>query len=211
MRKARLQLDLNFPGRIKNRFRGNRYEQCVECISIKAILMALVKKSQLKTDQTAAYWYKWRMDAFSLLTGKVPNMVINLDAVGSSPQLPLIPRPRHEFTSLGNVFRARAMVEYKRRFGCTGMKDGTDVTEDWELDMTPGMGVPILLDPRLNNNIALMGLDEKNKSDYMELLHNAHRKFYLVTFKSWQKPTHSSNNCSRSWKLLPVKPEPQTP
>ena len=104
----------------------------------------------LETAQTAAYWYKWRMDAFSLLTGKVPNMVINLDAVGSSPQLPLIPRPRHEFTSLGNVFRARAMVEYKRRFGCTGMKDGTDVTEDWELDMTPGMGVPILLDPRLN-------------------------------------------------------------
>jgi hypothetical protein len=72
------------------------------------------------------------------------------------------------------------MVEYKRRFGCTGMKDGTDVTEDWELDMTPGMGVPILLDPRLNNNIALMGLDEKNKSDYMELLHNAHQEFYLV-------------------------------
>ncbi len=59
-------------------------------------------------------------------------------------------------------------------------KDGTDVTEDWELDMTPGMGVPILQDPRLNNNIALMGLDEKNKSDYMEFLHNAHREFYLV-------------------------------
>ena len=68
MRKARLQLDLNFPGRIKNRFRATRYEQCVECISIKAVLMALVKKSQLETAQTVAYWYKWRMDAFSLLT-----------------------------------------------------------------------------------------------------------------------------------------------
>ena len=180
MRKARLQLELNFPGRIKNNFREKRYTELVECIAIKAILMELVKKAQLETAQTAAYWYKWRKDGFYALTGKVPNSVIDLDRISASPILPTVLRARNHFTPLGNVFRARAMVEFKRRFGTTGDKTGIDVTEDWIVDMTPGMGVPILLDPRVNNNTALMGLDDAHKAEYLELLHKAHYEFYLV-------------------------------
>jgi hypothetical protein len=180
MHKARQQFEMMFPGVLKNKFVGLRLAECVECIAPKSALMSLVKKSQFETCQTAGYWCKWRRDVFTILTGKQGNMVIDLHAVGPSPKLSLILRARHNFTVLGNIFRARAMLEYKRRFGSAGMEDGTDVTDVWELEMTPELGTPMLLDPRLNNNPKSMGLDPANKAPYLDILHDAHYEYYLV-------------------------------
>ena len=55
---------------------------------------------------------------------------------------------------------------------------GQNVANDWELEMTPEMGMPTLLDPRLNNNPKSMGMDPANKA--LDILHEAHYEYYLV-------------------------------
>jgi hypothetical protein len=124
MYKARQQFEMMFPGVLKNKFVGLRLAECVECIALKSALMTLVKKRQFETHQTAGSWCKWLRDVFTIRTCKQGTMVIDLHAVGPSPKLSLILRARHNFAVLGNIFRARAMLEYKRRFGSAGMKDG---------------------------------------------------------------------------------------
>ncbi len=45
--------------------------------------------------------------------------------------------------------------------------------------MTPAYGLPILLDPRLNNVTTKCGLTTSKKEEYEVLIHNMHYEWYL--------------------------------
>jgi hypothetical protein len=75
--------------------------------------------------------------------------------------------------------RQRHQIEFKRRFGLSGDVTGFDVESDWKPTMTPAYGLPILLDPRLNNVTSKFGLSSTKKDEYENLIHTLHYEWYL--------------------------------
>jgi len=45
--------------------------------------------------------------------------------------------------------------------------------------MTPAFGLPILLDPRLNNVTSKFGLSANNRDTYLRVIHALHYEWYL--------------------------------
>jgi hypothetical protein len=70
-------------------------------------------------------------------------------------------------------------MEFKRRFGLSGDLTGMDVDMDWRPTMTPAFGLPILLDPRLNNVTTKFGLSAEKREEYETALHDLHYQWYL--------------------------------
>jgi hypothetical protein len=179
MRKARLQYDLDEDVPLTNNFCGARYQEAAECMALFNAVHTLVVRAQHETAMIAGYWYHWLCKAYAAVSGNEPMDVIDLEAITKSPTLPTRKLHCNRFTSLGRVFRSRCQMEFKRRYGLTGMKTGEDVTDDWEPTMTPDLGIPMLLDPRLCNNTRAMGLPKETRAKYLNLLHEAHYEWHI--------------------------------
>ena len=126
-------------------------------------------------------WFHWLDNAFGILAGRLPISVVDVDKIGKSPTLPMILRDPDHFLPLPTIVRDRHQVEFKRRFGLSGDASGFDVDCDWKPTMTPAYGLPILLDPRLNNVTTKFGLKPSKKDEYEILIHNLHYEWYTRT------------------------------
>jgi hypothetical protein len=85
---------------------------------------------------------------------------------------------------LGEIVRARSLVEFKRRF-CDEDDDdkcGHEVTKDWLVPMTPKRGKPMLLDPRLTSPPVAelrVYVSKSQQEEYMGLIHDMHYEWHL--------------------------------
>jgi hypothetical protein len=152
--------------------------------------------------------------AFGTLAGRLPMPLVDVDNMTASPHLPMVLRNVDTFRPLSQIVRGRHQVEFKRRFGLSGDKTGMDVDDNWRPTMTPAFGLPIMLDPRLNNIPQKMGLDEATAVEYEDLLHALHFEWYLKARSVEEKVAHMMhqekldllNAIGKDDKELPDKP-----
>ena len=116
------------------------------------------------------------------LNGSKPFAVVDYDRMSISTVLPKVMRHSHDFTNLAKVVQARAMVEFKRRFGDRVLTDSTglDVDPEWRPLMTKVFALPVLLDPRLCNATKLFGITSDDLPKHALILHELHYQWYLA-------------------------------
>lgn len=172
-------IEFKYPNRCQHNFKGNRWQELVEIHALEELAGGLTMKCQTENVATAGYWFHWLDNAFGVLAGRLPMSVVDVDNIAKSPTLPMILRDPDHFLPLPTLVRERHQVEFKRRFGLLGDRTGFDVDSEWKPTMTPAYGLPILLDPRLNNVTTKFGLSTSKKEEYELLLHNMHYEWYL--------------------------------
>jgi hypothetical protein len=173
------KLALTEPTKALHDFQGHRWQELNEIQAIEQLTGSLTMKCQMENVATAGYWYYWLDKAFGTLAGRLPLEIVDMDNIEPSPRLATVPRNPESFRSLSQIVRGRHQVEFKRRYGLLGDKTGLDVDINWRPTMTPAFGLPILLDPRLNNTPSKLGLDEAHQKEYEALLHGLHYQWYL--------------------------------
>jgi hypothetical protein len=163
-------------------FNGVRWQELAEIQAIETITGRLTFVAQHEANMTAGYWYHWLQEAFLQLNGSKPFAVVDYDRMTSSTVLPKVMRHSHDFTNLAKVVQARAMVEFKRRFGDHVLTDSTglDVDPEWRPLMTKMFALPVLLDPRLCNATRLFGITSDDLPKHVLLLHELHYQLYLA-------------------------------
>ena len=178
MSKAIRTIQLEHPSEAQHDFTGGRWKELQEIHALEQLSGGLTMKCQTEQVATAGYWYHWLDTTFGVLAGRLPLSVVDMDNVGASPKLPMVLRNPDSFQPLPSVVRQRHQTEFKRRFGLTGDISGMDVDVDWRPTMTPAFGLPILLDPRLNNVTSKFGLTEHKRQEYEVQLHDLHYCWY---------------------------------
>ena len=156
-----------------------RWQELQEIHALEQLAGSLTMKCQTEQVATAGYWYHWLDTCFGILAGRLPLAIVDMDNITTSPKLPTILRNPDTFRPLPTLVRQRHQTEFKRRFGLTGDVTGLDVHLDWRPTMTPAYGLPILLDPRLNNVSTKVGLTVEKHAEYLEQIHTLHYKWYL--------------------------------
>lgn len=178
MSRAIRMIELQQPLKCQHNFKGGRWQELVEIHALEQLAGGLTMKCQTENVANAGYWFHWLDNAFGILAGRLPISVVDVDKIGKSPTLPMILRDPDHFLPLPTIVRDRHQVEFKRRFGLSGDASGFDVDCDWKPTMTPAYGLPILLDPRLNNVTTKFGLKPSKKDEYEILIHNLHYEWY---------------------------------
>ena len=179
MSRAIQLIQLIHPNRCNHNFKGNRWIELVEIHALEQLAGGLTMKCQTENVANAGYWFHWLDNAFGVLAGRLPISVVDVDKIAKSPILPLMLRDPDDFLPLPTLVRQRHQIEFKRRFGLSGDKTGFDVDCEWKPTMTKAYGLPILLDPRLNNVTTKFGLTASKKEEYEILIHNMHYDWYL--------------------------------
>jgi hypothetical protein len=179
MSRAIQLIPLIHPNKCHHNFKGNRWIELVEIRALEQLAGGLTMKCQTENVANAGYWFHWLDNAFGVLAGRLPISVVDVDKIAKSPILPLMLRDPDDFLPLPTLVRQRHQIEFKRRFGLSGDKTGFDVDSEWKPTMTKAYGLPILLDPRLNNVTTKFGSTASKKEEYEILIHNMHYDWYL--------------------------------
>jgi hypothetical protein len=179
MSKAIRTLGLQHPTKCVHDFKGNRWQELQEIHALEQLSGGLTMKCQTENVATAGYWYHWLDTAFGVLAGRLPLAVVDMDNMTAETRLPTVLRNPDNFRPLPTLVRKRHQMEFKRRFGLSGDLTGMDVDMDWRPTMTPAFGLPILLDPRLNNVTTKFGLSAEKREEYETALHDLHYQWYL--------------------------------
>ena len=179
MSRAIRLIKILHPHRCQHNFQGNRWTELVEIHALEQLAGGLTMKCQTENVANAGHWFHWLDNAFGVLAGRLPISVVDTDNIAKSPIMPLMLRDPDHFLPLPTLVRERHQMEFKRRFGLSGNATGCDVDSEWKPTMTPAYGLPILLDPRLNNVTTKFGLTTSKKKEYEILIHNMHYEWYL--------------------------------
>ena len=179
MSKAIRTIELKHPSRCLHDFKGHRWVELQEIHALEQLAGSLTMKCQTENVATAGYWYHWLDTCFGILAGRLPLSIVDMDNVTASTKLPTILRNPETFRPLPTLVRNRHQMEFKRRFGLSGNLSGIDVDLDWRPTMTPAFGLPILLDPRLNNVTSKFGLTSAKHEEYLAQIHGLHYQWYL--------------------------------
>jgi hypothetical protein len=214
MGKTIMDLGSAEPMKARHDFTGPRWTELQEIQAIEQLTGSLTMKCQMENVASAGYWFYWLEKAFATLAGRLPMAVVDVDRIGKSPRLPTVMRDPNTFRALSQLVRGRHQVEFKRRFGLTGDKTGLDVANDWRPTMTPAFGLPIMLDPRMNNIPTKFGLDETQVVEYEELLHGIHYQWYLrartTKEREWQRIRDDFLKANPPQQKKPKSPEETT-
>ena len=179
MSRAIRMLEITQPVKCKHNFKGARWQELIEIHALEELAGGLTMKCQTENVANAGYWFHWLDNAFGMLAGRLPMSVVDVDKITKDPKLPMTARDPDIFLPLPTLVRQRHQIEFKRRFGLSGDVTGFDVESNWKPTMTPAYGLPILLDPRLNNVTSKFCLSSPKKDEYEYLIHTLHYEWYL--------------------------------
>jgi hypothetical protein len=187
MSRAIRMIELTHPNKCQHNFKGGRWQELIEIHALEELAGGLTMKCQTENVANAGFWFHWLDNAFGILAGRLPMSVVDVDKIARSPISPTVMRDPDHFLPLPTLVRQRHQIEFKRRFGLTGDITGFDVRSEWKPTMIPAYGLPILLDPRLNNVTKNFGLTPSKKGEYEILLHNLHYDWYVRARRSYNQ------------------------